>query len=56
MQLGRKIYIIGLDIGLDQGSQTRGPRGPFVRPAILFGNFQMINISLPSVLKKDSAK
>jgi len=47
---------------LSQGSQTRGPRaacgtrGPFVRPAMLLGNFQIINISLPSVLKKDATK
>jgi len=27
---------------LGQGSQTRGPRGPFVRPAMHFGNFQII--------------
>jgi len=30
--------------------------GSFARPAMLFGKFQMINISLPSVLKKDAAK
>jgi len=41
--MGRR-YII------DQGSQTRGPRAacgprwPFVRPAILFGNLQITNI------------
>jgi len=29
---------------LDQGSQTRGPRGYFVRPAMFIGKFQIINI------------
>jgi len=47
---------------LVQGSQTRGPRaacgprGSFVRPAMLFGNFQIINIYVASALKKDAAK
>jgi len=27
-----------------QESQTRGTRGRFVRPAMLFGNFQITNI------------
>jgi len=37
--------------GFDQGSQTRSPRaacglrGPFVRPAMLFGNFQIISVA-----------
>jgi len=34
----------------DQGSQTRGPhvarQGVFVRPGMLFGNFQIISISV----------
>ena len=40
------------------GSQTRGPqaacgpRGPFVRPAMLFGNFQIINIYIVKYLEK----
>jgi len=42
--------------GLGKGSQTRGPRGSFVRLAMLFAKFQVINISLPRVLKKDAAK
>ena len=29
-----------------------GPRGPFVRPAILFGNFLIINISIAKCLEK----
>jgi len=29
---------------LTQGSQTRGTRGRFVWPAMLFGNFQIINV------------
>jgi len=37
---------------LRQGSQTRGPRGRFVRPAMLFGNFQMINIFIARCLEK----
>jgi len=32
------------DVYLDQISQTRGPRGHCLRPAILFGNFQIINL------------
>jgi len=42
--------------GVSNPRAACGPQGPFVRPAMLFGDFQMINISLPSVLKKDSAK
>jgi len=34
------------------GSQTRGPRGRFVRPAMLFGNFQIINIYVAKCLEK----
>jgi len=39
-----------VNLALEQGSQTRGPRaacGPqeyFVRPAMLFGYFQIVNI------------
>jgi len=29
---------------LSQGSQIRGPRGRFVQPAMLLGNFQIINL------------
>ena len=45
-------------IVLNQGSQTRGPRtacgsrGPFVRPAVLFGNFQISNISVAKCFEK----
>ena len=45
-------------MALEQGSQTRGqwaacgPRGPFVRPAILFGNFLIINITIAKCLEK----
>jgi len=31
------------NVRLMQGSQTRGPRGRFVRPAMLSGNFQVFN-------------
>jgi len=47
---------------VDQAPQTRdpraacGPRRPFVRPETLFGNFQIIKVSLPSGSKKDAAK
>jgi len=45
-------------VALEQGSQIRGqhaaygPLGPFVRPAILFGNFLIINISIAKCLEK----
>ena len=34
------------------GSQTRGPRGRFVRPAMLFGNFLIINSYVAKCLVK----
>ena len=37
---------------LGQGSQTRGPRVRFVRPAMLFGNFQIFNIYFAKCLEK----
>jgi len=43
---------------LEQESQTRGPRvvcgprGRFVRPAMLFGNFQIFNIYVAECLEK----
>jgi len=39
-------------IHLNQGSQTRGPRGRFVRPAMLFGNFQTIDIYIAKCLEQ----
>jgi len=33
------------------GSQTCGPRGRLVRPAMLFGNFQMFNIYVAKYLE-----
>jgi len=44
------MWMCAPDLTLPQGSQTRGPRascgprGSFVRPAMLFGKFQMFNI------------
>jgi len=35
-----------------QGPQTRGLRGNFVRPAMLFGNFQIINIYVAKCFEK----
>jgi len=34
------------DKTLKQGSQTRHPRGHFVQPTMLLGNFQIININV----------
>jgi len=43
---GRLSYNYSADLGIHwgQGSQTRGPLGHCVRPAMLFGNFQINNI------------
>ena len=38
--------------GSKAGSQTRGPRGRLVRPAMLFGNFEMFNIYVAKCLEK----
>jgi len=41
-------FVLSCFLVLDQGSQTRGPHvaheGVFLRPTMLFGNFQVINI------------
>jgi len=37
---------------LRAGSQTRGPRGRFVRPAMPLGSFQIINIYVAKCLAK----
>ena len=37
---------------VEQGSQTRGPRGRFVRPGMFFGNFQMFNNYVAKCLEK----
>ena len=37
---------------LKQGLQTRGPRGHFVRPAMLFGNFQIINVYVIEFIRR----
>ena len=39
-------------LGARQGSQTRGPREHFVRPAMLLGNFQIINMYVAKCLEK----
>ena len=39
-------------VTVEQGSQTRGPSGRFVRPAMLFGNFQIINICVAKCFEK----
>jgi len=49
---GKKGELRPSDYSLHQGSQTRGPQGPFVRPAMLFGNFQIINIYVAKCLEK----
>jgi len=41
------------DSSVDQGCQTRGPRMRFVQLAILFQNFQIINVY---VISFDSAR
>jgi len=47
-----------MNVCLKQGSQTRdqraacGPRGPFVRPAMLFGNFETITFTFSNALTK----
>jgi len=39
-------------VNLAQGSQTRGPRGHFVLPAMLSGNVQIFNVCVAKHLEK----
>jgi len=49
-------YGLELRTGVSNMRAACGPQGPFMQPVMLFGNFQIINISLPSVFKTDAAK
>jgi len=42
--------------GVSNTRAAYGPRGPFVRPATLFGNFEAINIYVAKCPEKDAAK
>ena len=47
-----KVTIESLYHYLNQESPACGPRGPFLRPAVRFGNFQIINIYVAKCLEK----
>jgi len=52
---GTAVYVQCNDtrgVRVEQGSQTRGPRRHFVRPPMLFGKFQIINIYVAKCLEK----
>jgi len=52
----RSLRIFEIFHYLQQGLKHSGPRGRFVRPAMLSGIFKYLTFTLPSALKKDAAK